>query len=301
MDLKRLEVFCRIVDHKSFTKAAEALLLSQPTVSEHVRHLEEELDEKLLDRLGREVLPTPAGKILYQYAQRMLRLKDEAQQAIEHFRGNLCGHLIMGASTIPGAYLLPGHIAALKNDFPSVQVTLLISGSNNIVRQLLAGDLEIAVIGAEASDSRLESQELFTDEIVLAVAPDHPFARRDQVRLADLESQEFILRERESGTRSVTVQGLRETGFDLEKTRVVAELGNGEAIRQAVRAGIGIAFMSSRAIADDLRHGALVQVAVAGVSLKRPFYLVRRRNRQLTPLGQAFSERLVREANALGR
>ncbi|MDO3377398.1 selenium metabolism-associated LysR family transcriptional regulator [Geoalkalibacter halelectricus] len=296
MDLKRLEVFCRTVEYKSFTRAAEVLLLSQPTVSEHIRHLEELLGEKLLDRLGREVLPTPAGRILYQYAQRMLRLKDEACQAIEHFRGNLAGHLALGASTIPGAYLLPRRIAAFKREVPSIQISLLISGTGNIERGLLQGDLELAIIGAQAKDARLECRALFYDEIVLAVPPDHPLARQPEVGVADLHAQDFLLRERASGTRAVTTATLREHGFDLDKARVVAELGSGEAIRESVKAGIGVAFISSLAVAEEQRRGTLAIVALKDFSLQRPFYLTHRRNRQLTPVAEMFCRHLEETA-----
>jgi DNA-binding transcriptional LysR family regulator len=104
MDIHRLEVFCRVVDLQSFTKAAEASYLTQPTVSEHIRALEEALDEKLVDRLGREVLPTPAGKILYRYARNIIALRDEAIQALDRYKGKLSGHLLIGASTIPGTF-----------------------------------------------------------------------------------------------------------------------------------------------------------------------------------------------------
>src|SRR5512137_631650 len=107
MDIRRLEVFCKVVELKSFTKAAESLLLAQPTVSEQIRSLEESLGEKLLDRLGREVLPTPAGRLFYQYAQNIIRLSEEAIQSMAQFKGRLSGNLILGASTIPGNYVLP--------------------------------------------------------------------------------------------------------------------------------------------------------------------------------------------------
>lgn len=296
MDLKRLEVFCRIVETKSFTRAGELLRLSQPTVSEHVRHLEELLDEKLLDRLGREAQPTPAGRILYQYAQRMLRLKEEACQALEQFRGNLSGHLSLGASTIPGAYLLPRQVAALKRDFPAIQLSLHIAGTSNIARQLLQGELELALIGAPPRDARLECREVFQDDIVLVAAPHHPLSGRPALRLADLSEAEFLLRERESGTRSVTVQALRERGFDLEKTRIVAELGSGEAVRESVKAGIGIAFLSSLAVTEEVRRGALTLLPLEDFSLRRSFFLVQRRNRRLSPLAEVFAARLSADA-----
>ena len=127
MDIHRLEVFCKLVELKSFTKAAEAVFLSQPTVSEHIRSLESELQEKLIDRLGREALPTQAGKIVYKYAQKIIQLRNEAVQAIENYKGNLAGHLYIGASTIPGTYILPEIIGLFKAQYPAIQVTLKIS------------------------------------------------------------------------------------------------------------------------------------------------------------------------------
>jgi DNA-binding transcriptional LysR family regulator len=118
VDMRRLEVFCKVVELKSFTKAAEALLLSQPSVSEHIKTLEQTLGEKMIDRLGREVLPTPAGKMFYQYAKGILRMCEEAIQALAQFKGELAGTLSLGASTIPGTYFLPKSIASFRTAHP---------------------------------------------------------------------------------------------------------------------------------------------------------------------------------------
>lgn len=290
MDLKRLEVFCRTVELKSFTRAAKQLNLSQPTVSEHIRHLEQLLDEKLLDRFGREVVPTPAGCILYDNALKMLRLKSETLTAIEAFRGRMGGSLALGASTIPGAYLLPRIIGSIKKEHPGIHFTLRISGSNKIVREIIEGNLEIGIVGSKPRDGRLTTEALFADEILLVVSPEHPFASRQQVEVSELISQDFILREPDSGTRAVALEGLRAHGFDLEQARVVAELGSGEAIRQSIKAGLGCAFMSALAVAEDVERGSLATLRVAGVNLKRQFHLLTRRGRRLSPPAQLFLE-----------
>ena len=143
MDIHRLEVFCKVLELQSFTRAADAVCLTQPTVSEHIRALEETVGEKLVDRLGREVLPTPAGKILYRYARDMILLRDEAIQALEKFKGKLSGHLLIGASTIPGTYILPQLIGSFKASHPTIQITLKIGSSGEIVQGLLDGKLEL--------------------------------------------------------------------------------------------------------------------------------------------------------------
>lgn len=294
MDLHRLEVFCKVVDLKSFTKAAEAIFLSQPTVSEHIRSLEETLNEKLVDRLGREVLPTQAGQILYKYAKKILALRQEAIQAIQEYSGNLAGHLTVGASTIPGTYILPEIIGGFKKEFPATQLTLAIGNSRKVADGVLAGDTEIGIIGARLSEPALSWQEIFHDELVLAVYPDHPFAKKKSITPDQLIEQAIIIRERDSGTRKVMTQIL-EKHLDLAKLSIVAEMGSTEAVRQSIKSQIGIAILSQKAVAEDLRLGSLVSIPIKGVRLSRPFYLIQRKNRQTSPICKAFMANLNRQ------
>ncbi len=288
MDIHRLEVFCRVVDLQSFTKAAEASFLTQPTVSEHIRALEETLDEKLVDRLGREVLPTPAGKILYRYARNIIALRDEAIQALDRYKGKLSGHLLIGASTIPGTYILPEIIGAFKTQYPSIQITLKISDSGEVIDRIREGSLEIGMVGARWSDRRVVLEEAFSDELVLTVYPDHPWAARETIRLEELEGEPFIMREKGSGTRMVMHQILEANGFDPAHLNGVAEMGSTEAVRQGIKARIGISILSARAVAEDVQRGTLVTLETEGVRFLRPFYLVQRKKRQISPLGTAF-------------
>jgi DNA-binding transcriptional LysR family regulator len=293
MEMKRLEIFCRVVELKSFTRAAEASLLTQPTVSENIRLLEEAVDERLLDRLGREVLPTPAGDILYRYARGILQLRDEARQALAEYRGRLCGELLIGASTIPGTYLLPALLAAFRASHPQVHPILKISGSGQVIASLLEGELSIGLVGAEVSDGRLESRRLPGDELLLVVPPGHPWWAREEVAASELADQPFILRERGSGTRQVMAAALRGQGLELDGLDVRAEMGSSEAVRQAVRAGLGIAILSSLAVAEDIARGVLQSLPIAGIRMQRPFFLVHRRGRQLSPLATAFCDHLI--------
>lgn len=290
IDIRRLEIFCRVVEQQSFTKAAEATLLAQPTVSEHIRLLEESLGEKLLDRLGRQVLPTPAGEILYRYARRMLRLRNEAVQALADYRGKLSGHLTIGASTIPGAYLLPPLIRRFKEDHPEIRLTLRISGSGRIRQDLAQGELELAIIGDQGKHPELTTREIFADELILVAPPGHPLTRREAVVPADLCGHPFLLREEGSGTRGVMSRVLGEAGFDPARLDVVAEMGSSDAIRQGIKAGLGLSILSNLAVEEDLKSGALVRIPLTGVPMTRPFYLAQRKNRRLTPLAQSFLE-----------
>ena len=288
MDIHRLEVFCKVLELQSFTKAAEAVCLTQPTVSEHIRALEEMLGEKLVDRLGRELLPTPAGKILYQYGRKIIQLRDEAIQALAKYRGDLSGHLHLGASTIPGTYILPQFIGSFKADHPSVQITVEISGSAEILERILRNELELGLVGARWSDRRIVTEEIFADELILAAYPGHPWATRKSIQPGDLAGHPFILREKGSGTRKVMSEFLQEHGLDLSQLKVVAEMGSTEAVRQAIKARIGVSIISCHAVSEDLQRGVLVAIPIEDVRILRSFYLAQRKNRQASPLCTAF-------------
>jgi DNA-binding transcriptional LysR family regulator len=292
VDIRRLNIFCKVVELKSFTRASEAVLLSQPTISENIRLLEETFGEKLLDRLGREVQPTPAGRVLYQYARRILQLRDEAQQALRQFRGDLAGTLALGSSTIPGAYLLPSLVESFQSRHPTIRLCLKIGGSTQIIQDLLHGEVELAVVGALLKDHLLDCEEFFADELVLVVNARHPWAGRVSVAPQELSGQPFILRAGGSGTRLVTAQALKDAGFDPVNLQVVAEMGSTEAVRQCVKAGLGISILSSLAVAEDVRQGALSVVPFQGLTIERPLYLVKRKNRQLSPIGHLFFNHL---------
>ncbi|MEJ2719406.1 MAG: selenium metabolism-associated LysR family transcriptional regulator [Deltaproteobacteria bacterium] len=288
MDMRRLEVFCKVVELKSFTKAAEALRLSQPTASEHIRTLEEILGEKMIDRLGREVLPTPAGRVFYQYARNIVQMRDEAIEALDQFKGKLAGHLILGASTIPGAYFLPKFIASFKAAHASVQITLRISDTAEVSNDVLEGSASVGVVGSRPNDRRLVLEKLFSDELVLAVFPDHPWAKKRKIDVDQLEGEPFILREVGSGTRSVMTRILHDHGFDASRLEVVAEMGSTEAVRQGIKAGIGLSILSYRAVTEDFEHGLLAPVEINDMRLTRPLYLIQRKNRQPSPVVSAF-------------
>lgn len=288
MDFRRLEVFCKVYELKSFSGAGKASLLSQPTVSEHIRYLESLLELRLFDRLGREVVPTRAGEILYKYARRMLNLRQEAGRTLELYRGMTSGELEVGGSTIPGGYILPALIGRFKESFADIHVKLVVADTMKITNMVLEGSLELGVVGAKMKNNNLQFERVFSDELVLAVAPDHPWATRSTIGLEQLPAAPFIMREDGSGTRMTMLEILGQAGFDARKLNVIAEIGSTEAIRQAIKAKVGASILSRRAIADDLRFQQLCRVSIRGVSFARHFYLVTHKKRSRSPVGQAF-------------
>jgi DNA-binding transcriptional LysR family regulator len=290
MDLRRLEIFAKVAELGSFSRAAEALFLTQPTISEHVRALEDELGVQLLDRLGRGATPTRAGQLLLGYARRMLTLSREAHQALERFQGRMSGELVVGGSTIPGEYVLPALIGQFKAKYPDISISLLIGSSRQVTDWLDEGRVEVGVVGARPGGRTLEAKELMPDELVVVVPAGHPWATRRTTTLADLQKEPMVMRERGSGSREAVEHALQEAGVPLATLRIVGEMGSTQAVKQAVRAGVGVALLSRRAVDDECRAGLLACVKVKDLRVARAFYLVTHRDRTRSPLAQAFVE-----------
>jgi DNA-binding transcriptional LysR family regulator len=290
MDLWQLTIFCRVVEWRSFSKAAEAVHLSQPTVSSHIRDLEDQFGCPLVDRLSRETVPTEAGRLLYGYALRMLSLRDETQTAMARYQGKTSGRLVLGGSTIPGGYLLPRMVGQFKKRFPGVTLSLMIADTEQIVSGVLDGTLELGVVGAESRDKRVHQEILIEDQMRLIVPAGHPWSSKKKVAAALLLKEPYIVRERGSGTLQSIRESLKRQGHDLEDLNIVAEMGSTEAIRQGIREGIGVSILSTLAVADDLAAGRLKALSVEGLELTRRFFITRHRQRSPSPLADAFIE-----------
>ncbi|HTF99093.1 MAG TPA: selenium metabolism-associated LysR family transcriptional regulator [Nitrospirota bacterium] len=294
MDLHQIEIFCTVIRLRSFSKAADMLYLTQPTVSSHIKNLEQELGVELIDRLGKHAVPTEAGEILHRYGLKLLALRDSAQQEIEAVSGKVAGRLTIGGSTIPGAYVLPSLIASFRNDHPSAAIQLVIDDTAKITQAVLNSELNIGIIGARVKDPHLETHVFLRDELVVAVSIKHRWSGRKAVSPHDLREEPFILREQGSGTRRIMEERLARAGVPLSGLNAVAVMGSSDAVRQAVKAGLGISILSIRAIADDVRAGSLAALRVKGVVLERNFSIILLKNRNRSTLCRAFLDFLLK-------
>ena len=288
LDLRQVEIFYYVAKFRSFSKAADALRLTQPTVSGHIKTLEASLALRLFDRLGRDVRLTQAGDVLYNYAKRILSTKSAAMQALYEFQGGLQGELVIGGSSIPGQYVLPLLLGKFTRSYPGITAVLNITDTMDTVDQIVHGNLELGMVGARLPHTQVVYQQFLDDELVLAVSGDHPWAGRPAVPLADLCTQPFIQRERGSGSRLVVEQTLKQHDFDAATLHVVAEVASTEAIKQGIKAGLGVGIISKLALADELRAGSLCTVNIQGIELRRSFYMIRHKARTLSPLCQTF-------------
>jgi DNA-binding transcriptional LysR family regulator len=288
MDLWQLHIFCRVVECKSFSKAAEAVHLSQPTVSSHIKDLEEHFKCLLIDRLSKEASPTAAGRLLYGYARKMLALRDETEAALAQHEGKMQGSLVIGGSTIPGGYLLPRLIGKFKIRYPEIRPSLIIADTQRIVAGVVEGTIEVGVVGAELRDKNILQERLIEDQLRLIVPAGHPWSGLKKVLLGQLLSEPFIVRERGSGTLRSIQESLSRQGRSVEELNIVAEMGSTEAVRQGIRDRIGVSILSTLAVTEDLESGALKALRVEGLDLTRGLYLTLHRQRSLSPLTAAF-------------
>ena len=288
MDLWQLQVFCKVVEEKSFSKAGKRLNLSQPTISSHVKELENHFGCRLIDRLAREALPTAAGELLYSYAVKLKALRDETESAMAGFQGKMKGFLSVGGSTIPGGYILPAVLAQFTNRFPEIRIALTVGDTQEVIDGIASGKLAMGVVGARSAAAQIFQERLLEDEMQLIVPANHPWAKMGAISLDRLREAPFITREPGSGTLKSIELCLQRAGGGLHALNAVLQMGNTVSVIQAIKGGAGVSILSTVAVADDIAAGRLAAVHLQGVDLKRSFYLTRLKNRSLPPVGQAF-------------
>lgn len=285
MELRYLDIFCRVYEKKSFSRAAESLHLTQPTISAHIKSLEEDLGIRVFDRLGRQVLPTKAGELLYGYARKIEELGKEAREAIALFTGRLKGHLHIGGSTIPGEYLLPEVIGNFRRKSPEVISTLHIGDTKEVAAMLIDGKIEIGIVGAMIDDSRIENNKYSDDELILIAAPSFD---EDHLTNDMIGSIPFIARERGSGSWLAIEKTFSTNGMDAGRLNIVAEMGSTEAVKTAVRSGLGLSIVSTLAVKDELARGSLKMIDIDCLPISRELYIITHKMKVKSPLCQAF-------------
>jgi len=289
IDFRHLETFCRVADLKSFSKAADDLFLTQPTVSGHILSLEHSLSLRLFDRTGREVRLTKAGEVFLRYASKILSSRKDLLNALSEFSLGIRGELSLGASTIPGEYLLPKLMGEFKKEHPHFTLSLKIADTKEIVLWVLEGNVEYGMTGGKVNHNFLHYEKYEKDDII-AVAPSiHPLTKKKKVDWVDLLKEPWIIREEGSGTQMAVEKTLRKKGKSLKQFNVVMEMGSTSSVKEGVKAGLGLAFISKRAVEEELHQGFLSRIYMEGIDpICRQFYIVFHRGRTLSPIGMEF-------------
>jgi DNA-binding transcriptional LysR family regulator len=289
IEFRHLESFCRVADLKSFSKAADDLFLTQPTVSGHILSLEQSLSLRLFDRASREVRLTKSGEVFLEYASKILSFRKDLLNALSEFSQGIRGELSLGTSTIPGEYLLPKLIGDFKKDHPSFIISLKIADTTEIIQYVLRDDVEFGVIGAKLNHPSLHYEKYEEDEIIVVAPSDHPLTRKKRVNLEELLKEPWIIREEGSGTRIAVEKALRRKGKSLKQFNVAMEMGSTSSVKEGVKARLGLAFISGRATEGEVRQGDFSRIDVEGFEpISRQFYIVSHRRRTLSPMGMEF-------------
>lgn len=292
--MKHLETFCKVAELESFSRAGEAVYLTQPTVSGHIASLEQSVGLKLFDRLGRRVALTNGGKIFYRYAKEILRLRDEAQNAIYEFSHLVKGRITIGGSTIPGEYFLPRVMGGFQKEAPGISISLFIADSQEIVEELLTGGIEVGVVGMQFDTDRVDAYPLFHDRVVIIAHPDHPLASQEAVSWEELRTAPLLMRERGSGTRKAFEQCVHRAGYRLDDWNIIGEVGSSTAVKEGVKGGIGLGIISDLAVQEDIADGRIHEITVRGQdALQREFFAVVPKGKDLSPPARRFLDFLT--------
>jgi len=296
IEFRHLESFCRVADLKSFSKAADDLFLTQPTVSGHILSLEQSLSLRLFDRASREVRLTKSGEVFQEYASKILSLRKDLLNALSEFSQGIRGELSLGASTIPGEYLLPRLIGDFKKEHPSFLISLKIADTKEVIQYVLQDHVEFGIIGAKLSHPSLHYEKYEEDEIIVVGPSDHPLTRKKRVNVDELLKEPWIIREEGSGTRIAVEKALRRKGKSLKQFNVVIEMGSTSSVKEGVKAKLGLAFISGRATEGEVRQGSLARIDVEGLEpISRQISIVSHRRRTLSPMGMEFLRFLRRK------
>lgn len=289
-----LKVFVSVFKNKSFTKAAEEIHLSQPTISDHIKSLEEEFDCKLFDRLGRTIIPTKEAEALYSLAEEIIEKAGTIKEVIGQFKKEITGELIIGASTIPGTYLMPPMMAVFQKRYPFISFQILVSDSSKIIESVSKYELLLGIVGAKLGNEQIDYIPFVEDELIVISSPS--LLDSSKITLKKLIKFPMVLREEGSGTRRETEKILESRGISLDNIKIAGIFGSTDAVKQAVKAGLGISILSKFSVADELKHNILKEIKLTDIQMKRKFYIVTHKRRTLPFLYNTFLQHIKTES-----
>jgi DNA-binding transcriptional LysR family regulator len=285
MNPRLLRTFLAVRKHRSYTRAAEEVFLSQPAVSRQVRQLEEELGVQLFEQIGKSLHLTDAGETLAVEAEKLLGAMKRTAEAVRFHRSAEHGSIRIGASTTPGFYMLPNILGRFHRRFPKVTLHYTVENSSRIERMIVRNELDLGFVGARLPNEDLDLEPLLEDEIVCYTSPSHRLGKARRFAPNSLEDELWLIREKGSATRRLFEDWLSSRKAAIRKS---IELGCPEACKALVRAGIGLSFMSIHGLRSEFRAGRLVRVPVTGLSLKRPIFLARHSEKRKSPVMEGF-------------
>jgi DNA-binding transcriptional LysR family regulator len=295
VDLSQLEIFLSIAEEKSFSRAAEKMLRTQPAISIAIKRLEEELGEPLFDRSSKNGALTEAGKILLSYAQRMLNLRDEAKESISELRGMFRGRLTIGANESTSLYLLPPLLMEYRKRHPKIKIEVFRNVSEKIPLEVQERNLDFGFLSYDPMNPQLQSIEIHRDELTLVVPPKHRLAKLKQVAVKDLGEEQFVAHNVKTPSRTKIFELFAQNRTPLN---ICIELATLETIKEFVLLDVGIAILPRLAVEAEINSSKLVEVQVKGMKIEKTLRLVYRREASLSHAAKSFLE-IVKEQRGL--
>ena len=275
---RRLQVFATVARLLSFTKAAEALHMTQPAVTFQIRQLEEHFNTRLFDRTHNRINLTDAGELVKKYADQIIALNHEMDNEVRTLTGDVQGPLIVGASTTIGEYFIPGILGAYQSSFPHVKVRLHVANTNAIINMVENNEIDIGIVEGPVNNKNLITEVVWDDELVAVSQTQHELASHNKVDAKALADHPFISREEGAGTREVVENHLIDKNIDLSQLDIIMEFGSPESIKSAVEAGLGISVLSIATMEKELALGSLAAIPL-DPPIRRPFSIVYQRQK----------------------
>lgn len=290
MEFNQLESFLSVVKHKSFSKAAKDLYLSQPTISNNIQRLEQEVGATLLDRKSKKISLTEAGKTFYSYALELVNLREQAKHSLDFHLKNIEGSLEISSSSIPGHYLLPDIIRNFLEKYPKVSFSVTTETSADIIDEILEARENMGIVGKKFPSNSLEYIAFHQDQLLLVTPNIEPYSSMadEDWDLSRLSKEYFIFRQEGSGTRAFVAEALAKKNISKDNLNIIAYIDSNAAIKKMIEKGLGLSFLSKLAIEKELELGLVKAFNLKDVDLKRNFYLVLSKDRTLSPLMEAF-------------
>ncbi|WP_419955835.1 selenium metabolism-associated LysR family transcriptional regulator [Neobacillus niacini] len=288
MDLHQLFVFAKVVEHKSFSKAAEDIFLSQSTVSSHIQALERTLNVSLFDRVGREIILTPSGERLYQWALKLLLLKDQAMVDLKEGATELRGMIRIGASSVPGQFMIPKMVKQFREQYPNATFHINQASSKNVADKVLNGSVDFGILGEKYENDKLCYIPLLKENLVLITSKQSNIV--GPVFIQDLLNHPFIMRNSDSGTNSLIEKFLKKNKISKDRMNIVAYTENGQSLIQFVLQNIGIAIISEMAAKEYYDRNLLMIHHIHEFDEERYFYLVYNLQKTQSMISKLFIE-----------
>lgn len=273
MEIK-LKLFCSVAETRSFSKTSRIVHLSQPAVSLQIQALEEFFETKLFDRSGGEINLTPAGEFLYPQAKHILDHYTDIEKEMRKISGAMKGGFTLGASTSIGNHVLPRVIIAFKKEHPKVKISMMVGNTKRIEELVKSGFIDFGLVAGECIGGKLKRETIMSDDLILIVSRDHPWAKKKVVSILDVLKEPFILREEGSGTRQIIEEYFAMNGISIHDMHIAMVLGSTASIKEAVEAGIGVSIVSKWAVQRELADGRLKLVTFREGTIQRDLSLI---------------------------